>query len=190
MPPTLSLPLEYRALDPRTNEELYHGTRYPLPGGLPHRHARLAQVRSPLPHLVAREVHQVEGLGLAVGGYGWMVLDPHHGCGQPMVADDLGGQLLGGVGDRGALVGGQLGADKDRGVYLLGREVDAHAAPSDSWGGVDVVGGQMHGQMILTLPSGVSRGSFPQYVCQGPEGGSAGRRGCSPIWQYYTICCI
>ena len=56
------------------HEQLNHATRYPLPSGLPHLQARLAQVRSPLPHLVAREGHQVEGLGEAIGGLGRVVL--------------------------------------------------------------------------------------------------------------------
>jgi hypothetical protein len=65
------------------HEHLNHAPSDALPVGLPHRQARLAQVRSPLPHLVAGESHQVESLGVAVGGYGRVVLYLHHGRGKP-----------------------------------------------------------------------------------------------------------
>ena len=81
-----------------------------------------------------------------------------------MVADDLGGQLLGGVGDRSALVDGQLRADDDWGVLFLVGEVDAYPAPSAARGGVDVVGGQVHGGMIS------ADGSFPSIFPIVPAG--------------------
>jgi hypothetical protein len=43
-----------------------------------------------------------------------VVLDLHEGRWQPMVTDHLGSDLLGDVGERASLVGGQLGADYDR----------------------------------------------------------------------------
>src|SRR5215210_6316148 len=90
---------------PRPCPSLSASTWPPPPSGTSRRG------RAPLPHLVAREGDQVEGLGVPICGYGRVVLYPHHGRVQPMVADDLGGQLLGDVGDGCSLVGGQLRAN-------------------------------------------------------------------------------
>src|SRR5829696_10518519 len=119
-----------------TDEDLDHAPRDALARSLAEGERRLPYGRSPLPDLVAGEGNEVEDLGVPIGGYGRVVLDPHDRRGQPMVTDHLRGELLGGVGHGRPLVGGQLRADDDRGVLVLLREVDAHAAPAAAgWGG-------------------------------------------------------
>ncbi len=62
--------------------------------------------------------------------------------------DDLGGDLLGGVGDGNAGVIGEFGADHNGGIPVFCGEVEADAAPGVHLGcapvRVDVVGGQVH----------------------------------------------
>src|SRR5829696_4035362 len=126
--PSLLLVQPHVCLHLRADEDLDHAPRDALARRLTHRQARLAEVGAPLPHLVAGEGNQVERLRGTVRGLGRVVLDPHYGSGKPVVADHLGRQLLGGVGYRGALVGGQLRADDDRGVLVIFGEPDAHPA--------------------------------------------------------------
>src|SRR5215217_9127021 len=84
------------------HQDLDHAPRYPLPGSLPHAQARLAHVGRPLPHLIDREVHQVELekstrsnilVEPSVVSGGWCSIHTTDRSGQSMIADDLRGEL-------------------------------------------------------------------------------------------------
>src|SRR5215216_2792641 len=106
-----------------TDEDLHHVPLNALPRRFSQAQTSHPQVGCPLPHLVAREAHQVEGLNVAIRGLWRVVLYPHQRGRQGAVADHLRGELLGAVGHRGAVVGGK---------------VDVHAASSAAGGGMDV----------------------------------------------------
>jgi hypothetical protein len=99
-----------------------------------------------------------------------VVFYPHQRGRQGVVADHLRGQLLGGVGYRGAVVSGQLGADNYGRVLIFLGKVDAHPASSAARSGVYVICCEVHLGMIPAwrrLPMIVS--SVSAGVLRGPS---------------------
>ena len=68
------------------------------------------QIWHKLPHLIIGEDHQSKTLLGALHGFDQPMLDPHPG-GQPVVLDELCGDLLGGTGNTHTLVIWQLRTD-------------------------------------------------------------------------------